>query len=229
MRSYGRAGIPPPMKISKHIHSCLLIEDGTTRILIDPGYWTFGENAMKPTDFPNITAIFITHSHADHMDVAEIKAIVKNSGAKVFGNHDTANILAKGGVTAELFDTGEQHISSMIIEAFPADHEFIIANIPQNTAYLFNKKVLVTGDSLDTRLAAHKGVSALAGAIMGPWANQAQVVEFVKMLAPKTFLPLHDGYVKDEFRKRQYEQFAKHFAGFGIALHPLELGESLEA
>lgn len=224
------------MHLSKYLHSCLLVEDGgpstelraSTRILVDPGYWTFGEGAYKPDDFPNIAAIFVTHSHADHMDVAGIKTIVERTGAKVYGNRDAVDILAKNGVVAELFDSGEKRIGSITVEAFPADHEFIIANIPQNTAYLFNKQVLATGDSMDKRLAAHKGVSVLAAGVMAPWANQMQVVEFAKLLAPKTFLPLHDGYVKDDFRKRQYEQFAKHFAGFSIAFHPLEPGESLE-
>ena len=215
------------MRLSKYLHSCLLVEDGDTRILVDPGYWTFGEGGMKPEDFPNIAAIFVTHSHADHMDVAGIKAVIERTGAKVFGNQDAVNILAKMGVDAELFESGEQRVGSITVHAFSADHEPIIANIPQNTAYLFNKQILVTGDSMDQRLAVHKGVSVLAGGLMAPWANQMQVVEFVKLLAPRTFLPLHDGYVKDDFRKRQYEQFTKHFAGFGIEFRPLELGELL--
>ncbi|MGI8786239.1 MAG: hypothetical protein ACR2HG_00575 [Pyrinomonadaceae bacterium] len=45
------------MKITKYIHSCLVIEKGLDRILFDPGLFSFVEGAVKPNQFQNIQAI----------------------------------------------------------------------------------------------------------------------------------------------------------------------------
>lgn len=42
------------MKITKYIHSCLVIEKGTDRLLFDPGLFTFTVGLVKQSQFENI-------------------------------------------------------------------------------------------------------------------------------------------------------------------------------
>ena len=59
------------MQITKFGHSCLLVTDGDAKILIDPG--TFSAGFEPLTD---LTAILITHQHADHLDLDRLPAVV---------------------------------------------------------------------------------------------------------------------------------------------------------
>ncbi len=219
------------MRISKHIHSCLLIEDGDTKILVDPGIFSFrhNENAISAKDFQGITAVFITHCHVDHVDPAALKEILAgNPGATVYANTDTEKLLHNEEISVEVFETGKKQVGSVAVDALPANHEKLLIPEPQNTAYAFNKQLLVTGDSFDERLGWFKNIPVLALPITAPWANQLQIVAFAKFIAPKIVVPVHDGYVKDFYRDRTSEVFAKYLADFDIGLHPLDAIEYLE-
>jgi len=64
------------MKISKHIHSCLLVEDEGKTILIDPGKYSYDEKALNVVSLEKLDMIAITHQHSDHMYIPLIKEIV---------------------------------------------------------------------------------------------------------------------------------------------------------
>jgi L-ascorbate metabolism protein UlaG (beta-lactamase superfamily) len=49
------------MKISKYIHSCILLESKKEQLLIDPGPFTFIEGKVKAGDFKGVTTILFTH------------------------------------------------------------------------------------------------------------------------------------------------------------------------
>ena len=49
------------MKISKYIHSCILIERSRERLLIDPGPFTFIEGKVKAGDFKGARTYFETY------------------------------------------------------------------------------------------------------------------------------------------------------------------------
>ncbi len=199
------------MKITKYIHSCLLIEKGDDRILFDPGKFTFMNGEVKPSQFDNIQAIIITHKHPDHIDGESLKEIIKNNeNVVVLGNTDVVKMLAEKDIEAKVFESGEMTISSFVIKAYDAKHEKILADeLPQNTAYVVDDKILHPGDSYDERLYKLKGTPILCLPIMAPWANEPQTFEFAKNILPKYVLPIHDGYSKDFFLEMRYEAFGK--------------------
>jgi len=217
------------MRITKYIHSCLLLEEGDTKILVDPGVYLFADGAMMPESLSGLAAVFITHDHPDHADPKALKIILeKNPGIKIYSNSDTERALHASGFSVDVFEVGKKQVGAFAIDAHPADHAKILTPEPKNTAYAFNKQILVTGDSYDGRLSWFKNVPILATPIVAPWTNQLQTAEFVKLLAPKTFLPVHDGYVKDFFQERMSAVFKEHLAGSNIDLHALRIGEHFE-
>lgn len=106
----------------------------------------------------------------------------------------------------------------------------LITEIPKNTAYRINKAVVHPGDSLGRDLLKWKGVKALALPITAPWTTQPEVARFAEDMKPEIAIPIHDGFIKNFFSKRQNEICGKYFAKRGIHHQPLnEFSESIEA
>src|SRR5882757_3037117 len=89
------------MKISRHIHSCLLVEEQDTTIIIDPGVFTAMENGLDLAALNKLDYILITHEHADHMHLPLIKDLVaKFPDVKIISNASVVTLLAKENITA---------------------------------------------------------------------------------------------------------------------------------
>ena len=202
------------VRITKYIHSCLVIEKGLDKILFDPGLFTFVEGKVKPADFKNIQAIVLTHCHPDHIDDESLKEIIKNNpNAVVLANSEIVGKLAEKNITAETFETGERIVAGFVLKAFDAPHEKILADVlPQNTAYTIDDSILHPGDSLSKNLYRLKGTPILCLPTAAPWETELQSFEFARQLAPQYALPIHDGYLKDFFLQSRYQAFDKFLA-----------------
>lgn len=201
------------MKITKYIHSCLLIEKGSDKILFDPGLFSFAEGLVKPSQFEDIQAIIITHKHPDHVDADSLKEILKNNEtAIVLANSDIVKMLSEKEIAAEVFESGERSIAGFNFEAFDAPHEAILADeLPQNTAYVIDGNIVHPGDSYNKNLYKFKGTSVLCLPTMAPWTTELQTFDFAAAMSPEYIVPIHDGYAKDFFLESRYQNFKKYF------------------
>ncbi len=209
------------MKITKYIHSCLLIEHENDKILFDPGHFSFVEGKVKPSQFKDITAILLTHCHPDHIDDDALAEIIENNpGVQLLANSEITGKLEKKDITAEIFEHGKRIVGSFEIEAFDAPHEAILADeIPQNTAYVINGSILHPGDSLSKNLYHLKGMEVVCLPMTAPWETELQTFDFAKQLAPKRIVPIHDGYVKDFFLHSRYLAFQNFLRRENIIFH----------
>lgn len=217
-----------PMRITKIGHSCLLLEDGTTRILTDPGKYSFlnGE-ARMPENLEGLNAILVTHEHGDHADPEAIKTILGKNKVPVKSNAGVKTALQKSGIEVELFESGTEKIGSIEVEAIPAAHEKLFFGEPQNTAYHFNKTLLLTGDSLDPKLYGIK-TQVLGLPIMAPWMNIHQGAEFAKNMQPEVVIPVHDGFAVPDFVRGQHQLWTKLLEDLGIRFIAPELGKTMQ-
>jgi L-ascorbate metabolism protein UlaG (beta-lactamase superfamily) len=85
------------MRISKYLHSCLLVEQGRDKLLFDPGKFSFIEKRVTPEQFRDLTAIIVTHAHPDHLEWNAMAQIVEaNPEAVVLTNTEVvAQMTAK--------------------------------------------------------------------------------------------------------------------------------------
>ncbi|TSC70220.1 MAG: beta-lactamase [Parcubacteria group bacterium Gr01-1014_70] len=217
------------MKISKYIHSCILWEEGEIKILFDPGLFSFMEGKVRPEDFSGLSAVIITHTHKDHVDIAALQTILERNNAAVLCNADVAHVLGVEGISAEILEDEVRSVGTVSVRAIFAEHENLIVEKPHNTAFLVNSSFLHPGDSLSSALYAHSGVKVLALPITAPWADQTRIAAFAEAMKPQIVVPIHDGYVKDFFRDGQYENYKNYFSEHEIIFQPLkEPGEFVE-
>ncbi len=213
------------MKIYKFLHSCLLVEKNGAKLLIDPGVFSFIEHLLKPDFFAGISGVLLTHQHDDHIDVESLKTILEfNKSARIIANTDTVAYLQTHDLAAEVTNEGTIEIDEFSIDIIPAIHQPILREVPQNSALVIDKTLLHPGDSLDPRLSVYKNISVLALPIMAPWATACEIAAFAEMIAPKTVIPIHDGYAKEFFLERQYGHFSRYFIERHIGFHPLKFG-----
>lgn len=217
------------MRITKYLHSCMLVEDHGKRLLIDPGIFAFIEGLVRVDDIPRVDAILLTHTHVDHVHPETVRRIKERDDAEIIGNAAVAELLGKIGIIVTPVAGCDVDLAGFRFCATPARHEETLnPDIPENTAYIINDRLLVPGDSLSEELAVHKGVEALALPVIAPWASEPRVVAFVSLLMPKHVIPVHDGYVKPFFQEMMYERYRKALIEKGIEFHPLgEPGQSI--
>lgn len=218
------------MKITKYIHSCLVFEHEGEKLLFDPGKFSFQEGRVKPEQLADVATVVLTHGHPDHLDIEALRKILSLSGASVLANGEVTETLREKGIEATVHEEGTRQAGPFTLRAIPARHEPILADeLPKNTAFLVNERVLNPGDSFDPALLEWKGVELLLFPAMAPFLTELGAYDFVRRMQPKQAAPLHDGYAKDFFLKARYETYDKYLKKLGIQFHALaEPGASVE-
>ncbi len=217
------------MRISKFIHSCVLIEEAGSRILFDPGKFCFAEGVVRAEQFQDLTAILLTHGHPDHMHVSALREMLReNPEAEILTNKSTAEELASSGIRASIFEEGERVVGDFRITAIPAAHAPILGgDPPANTAFLVNGTVLNPGDSFSTELDRFAGTPVILLPNMAPWANELEMWEFAQRMRPLVVIPIHDGQAKRFFLDHRFEFLAEEFEKAGMRFVSMkEAGDS---
>jgi len=207
------------MKVTRYTQSCLLIEEGRARILIDPS----GEDKDTALKLENIDAVFYTHEHSDHFDPELAKTFVEEGIAPVYANASTAAKIEASKTVVE--DGKEYDISGVKIKAIELPHCLMPngSQGPQNTGYLIHGKLFHPGDGkeLDGLL-----VDTVALPITGPDVSMKDCFMFAKQLAAKTVIPIH--YDKIGANPEVYATFAGYFPEFTFKFQVLAKGRSAE-
>jgi len=201
------------MIISKHLHSCLLIQENNTTVLIDPGIFTYEAKALDLEKLSQLDYLLITHEHPDHFHLPFIKELVaKFPKVTIISNPSVVSLLQKENITA----TTE---GNDIIKVTPVPHERVFDNeAPQNVLFEVFGKLGHPGDSMS--FTTDKEILALP--LLGPSWMITQAVEKALALKPKIVLPIHDQHWRDEYRLQYYDRLKTFFAAKGIQFKNME-------
>lgn len=92
------------MKITYLGHAALAIEEGDVNILVDP--FISPNELANDIDINSLKAdyIMITHAHEDH--IADVEAIVKNTGAKIISNYEIVSYYGAKGIEGHPMNHG---------------------------------------------------------------------------------------------------------------------------
>jgi len=192
--------------ITKLVHACLLVETQGSRILIDPGSFSWNDERLDLTAVEGVDRILITHEHADHVSVDFVKAALEvSNNASVETTDALAVILTAQGIEA----------GGATTPRFRAPHERIpVGPGPQNTGFHIEGVLSHPGDS-------HSFVETmpiLAMPFIAPWGSLTAAVDRVRLNAPRYVIPIHDWFLST-----QGSAFMYHLASLGLADDGVEL------
>lgn len=187
------------MKITHLGHSCLLIETGGARLLVDPGAFSSGFEELTGLD-----AVLITHAHPDHVDLARLPELLEaNDGVVLAVEPGLAGDLEPMGARA--LHPGETlQVAGATVEAVGGEHAQIHPDVPRvgNVGLLVRADgeptLLHPGDSYAT---TPEGVDVLALPLNAPWARSAATVDFLRAVAPSVAFTVHDALLSAAGRK----------------------------
>jgi L-ascorbate metabolism protein UlaG (beta-lactamase superfamily) len=207
------------MKISKHLHSCLLVQEQEKTFLIDPGIFTYQEKALDIHKLDKLDYLLITHEHPDHMYLPFIKEIVaKFPKVKIITNQSIVKILEK-----ETIKATSEGDSVVTVENVP--HEKLWdSQPPENVLLTVFGKLAIPGDSIHFQTQAE----VIALPIVAPWGSTTDAVNLALKLQPKVIIPIHDWMYKDSIRQGMYQRLHDFFKTNGIDFKSLETGDVVE-
>jgi len=212
------------MKISKHLHSCLLIEENNKTVLIDPGVFTYQEKALDVTKISKLDYLLITHEHTDHCYPPFIKEILaKFPEAKIITNPSVEKMLAEESISVHTDLSNLSSDAGIQFEEVPHERIFDL-DAPQNVMFEIFGKLAHPGDSISFK--TNKEILALP--LLGASWMITQAAEKAVELKPKIIIPIHDYSWKDSIRREYYKRLKEFFNEKGIEFKSLETGEVIE-
>jgi L-ascorbate metabolism protein UlaG (beta-lactamase superfamily) len=172
-------------------HACVLADTGS-RLLIDPG---------TMSDFAGVRdldAVLVTHQHPDHVDVPRVAALlVANPRARLVVDADTATVV--DGLPAHVVARPGDRLTfgATTVDVLGGIHAAVYGDVPgcANAAYLVDDGALLhPGDSF---VVPPGRVDVLAVAVDAPWLKLAEAVDYVRAVAPRVAVPIHEGETTD--------------------------------
>jgi L-ascorbate metabolism protein UlaG (beta-lactamase superfamily) len=186
-------------------HACFLIEEGDTRLLVDP-FLTGNPKAAREAGDVDPTHILLTHGHADH--IGDTVDIAKRTGATVVAIVELANEIA--GDLGDGHEVLDPNIGGTVtfdwgwVKLTPAWHTAVspkgtphmpaglLINVGGKTIYHLGDTALFS----DLQLVARRGnkVDVALMCIGGHYTmDRYDAVTAVELVQPRTVIPCHYG------------------------------------
>ncbi|PFG17555.1 L-ascorbate metabolism protein UlaG (beta-lactamase superfamily) [Propionicimonas paludicola] len=183
------------MQLTHLGHSAVLVEVNGLRLLLDPGNFSPAWHGLTELD-----AILITHLHPDHVDPANVPALIAaNPDARVLVEPSVIEVHHLERAEPITADTSISR-GGVTVAAVGGLHAVIHRDIPQigNVGMVISAEGEPTffhpGDSL---AAVPSGVDVLGVPAYGPWAAMKETVDFARAVAaPQGFL-IHEGLLSE--------------------------------
>ena len=225
------------IKITKLVHSCVLVEKDGYATLFDPGMFSWQSGLVDISKLPDLNEVVVTHKHGDHMSEDFVRALVDRfSDVQWFAPSDAHQDLRSwgvknvaNGVAGEDSDSlpGGQIHELVISEGDHAPVEPFGVQVANIQAHW--KGVLThPGDTHQI----HESKSILLLPVQAPWGSTVEAfrlpIELAKNNELKYIIPIHDWMWNDQWRNHVYGRLDAVFKDSGITvIHP-ENGRSVQ-
>ncbi|MEU5610977.1 MBL fold metallo-hydrolase [Streptomyces sparsogenes] len=176
------------MKLTKKGHACVRLEKDGRSLVIDPGAFSEEDAAV------GAEAILVTHEHMDHFDEGRLRtALEAEPAARIWTLASVADRIADA-FPGRVHTVGEGDTFSAAgfdIEVHGQLHAVIHPDIPRitNVGYVVDGSVFHPGDALTV---PGRPVETLLLPVHAPWNKLAEIIDYVREVAPDRALDIHD-------------------------------------
>jgi L-ascorbate metabolism protein UlaG (beta-lactamase superfamily) len=212
------------MRLTKFGHSCLLVEEGGARVLLDPGSFSEGFERLE-----GLTAVCLTHQHPDHLDRDRLRQLLdRNPGVRVVSDEGSAKPLGEAGAEVEVVHHGDElGLGGLGVAVLGRDHAVIHPDVPvvPNVGYLVGGRLFHPGDAFTD---PGRPVEVLAVPAGAPWLKLAEAVDYLRRVGPRVAVPVHDRVLSEQGRSLHYRQLEQLGGRGGTRFEVLDDGHPLE-
>ena len=193
------------MRLTKFGHSCLLVEEGGARLLLDPGSFSEGFEALD-----GLTAICVTHQHVDHLDTGRLRRLLdRNPGVRVVADEGSAGALGEAGAEVEVVHEGDElELGGLGVRVAGRVHAVVHPDVPPvpNVGYLLGGRLFHPGDALTV---PGEPVGVLAVPAGAPWLKLADAVDYLRLVRPEVAVPVHERVLSEAGIAAHYGQLER--------------------
>jgi L-ascorbate metabolism protein UlaG (beta-lactamase superfamily) len=181
------------MRITKHSHACVRLDDGDRSLLVDPGIWS------SPEVYDGVDEVLLTHEHMDHVDVESLTALAaRRSSLRVHAPAPVVELLAGLGDSVVTVAPGDVlEVGGFDVQVVGGRHADIYDSLPgcANVGYVVDGSVYHPGDAL---FVPEQDIATLLLPVSGPWLKLAEAIDFARAVAPQRAIPIHDALLSRE-------------------------------
>jgi len=212
------------MRLTKFGHSCLLVEEGRARMLVDPGTLSGGFERLE-----GLTAVLYTHQHADHLDPGRLRGLLgRNPAVRVVSDEASAALLGEAGAAVEVVHDGQElELGGVGVRVAGRAHAVIHPDIPvvANVGYLVAGRLFHPGDAFTL---PGEPVEVLAVPAGAPWLKVSEAVDYLRRVRPRVAVPVHEKVLSAVGVSIHYRQLEQLGATGGTTLRVLDDGTPVE-
>lgn len=210
------------MRVSKHEHACLVIEEQGQTLVVDPGMYS-----QELPELTNVVALTLSHIHDDHSFRPHVEKLLEDfPQIRVFGTQEVAEKL--DGLAVEVVYHGDRHqVGPFTLDFYGYFHQEIHSSIAlvQNFGLMVNSELYYPGDSYTV---PEVQVGTLACPSSAPWLRIGDVIDFLSEVRPRRSFPTHNALLSEPGHKLQNSRIQELTEGFGGEFRYLEVGQSWE-
>ena len=215
------------MELRKKGHSCVQLAQDERTLVIDPGGFS------EPDAAVGADVLLGTHEHPDHFDEPRLRAALEaNPAAEVYTLRSVAERLAPA-FPGRVHTVGHGDTFSAAgfeIEVHGEWHAVIHPDIPRitNVGYLLGTPSGTLFHPGDALTVPERPVETLLLPLHAPWNKFAEVLDYLREVAPGHALDIHDGLLSDNAFPVYGSMLGPDGPGTGGVTHTrLQPGESV--
>ncbi len=212
------------MRLTKHVHACVMLEERGRTLLIDPGVF----EPRAPELLSQADAVLISHAHPDHFDRAALEAeLARRPSLPIVGLEAVVGGLAEIGTAVEFVEPGDRtDVVGFDVDVFGGLHAEIYPQEPRvpSVGYLVGGRVYHPGDSYQVPDIA---VATLLVPVSGPWTRFPDAAAFLSAVSPRRAIAIHEAALS-EIGLTMLDAHLGKVGRVPIPLERLEVGDSTD-